>query len=148
MNLALSKISDEKPLVKKPNSPEMQAAIFRLEEKIKEMPQAELEYIHRFTPGLYTREMIVPEGVILTGAIHKTEHVSIFLEGKMLVPDEELGNVVIEAPMVEIAQPGVKRVGVALERVRWLTVHPTEETDVETLEDMLWTNDPLIEGTK
>ena len=148
MNLALSKISDEKPLVKKPNSPEMQAAIFRLEEKIKEMPQAELEYIHRFTPGLYTREMIVPEGVILTGAIHKTEHISIFLEGKMLVPDEELGNVVIEPPMVEIAQPGVKRVGVALERVRWLTVHPTEETDVETLEDMLWTNDPLIEGTK
>lgn len=141
MKLALSKISDEKPLVKNPDSREMRDAIFRLEKQIEKMPQAELEYIHRFTPGMYAREMIVPKGVIMTGAIHKTQHISIFLEGKMLIPCEG-GSKEITAPMVEIANPGVKRVGVALERVRWITMHPTDETDVEILEDMLWTNDP------
>ena len=141
IQLVPSRISDDVPVVKKPDSPEMRAALFWLEAEIQKMDQVELEYIHRFTPGLYTREMIVPEGVILTGAIYKTEHISIFLEGRMLVPSEG-GSVEIEAPLVEIAKPGVKRVGLALEKVRWLTVHPTDETDVEQLEDMLWTNDP------
>jgi hypothetical protein len=128
-------------VVKRPNSERMRNAIFALEDCIKEMPQAELEWIHRFTPGLYTREMIVPAGVILTGYIHKTEHISIFLEGRMLVPDENGGSKEIVAPIVEIAQPGIKRVGLALEDVRWITVHPTNLTDVEAIEAEIVTND-------
>ena len=127
--------------VKNPDSRELRDAIFKLEEQLLRLPQAEIEYIHRFTPGLYTREMVVPAGVIMTGAIHKTQHISIFLEGRMVVPCEGSSKEIV-APIVEIANPGVKRVGVALEDVRWLTVHPTDETDIEVLEDMLWTNEP------
>ena len=108
-----------------------------------EQEQAELEYVHRFAPGVYSREMIVPAGVLLTGAVHKTEHISIFLEGRMLIPDENGEGIEIEAPIVEIAKPGVKRIGLALERVRWITVHPTDETDIATLERELVTNDPV-----
>ena len=129
-------------MVKKPDLPKLRAAIFRLEDHLKTLPQVEIEYIHRFTPGLYTREMRVPAGVMCTGAVHKTEHISIFLEGRMLVPDEHGNAIEITAPMVETAQPGIKRVGVALEDVRWLTVHPTELTDIDEILEQIVTNDP------
>lgn len=128
-------------LVKRADNPALRDAIFRLEDKLKDMPQAEIEVIHRFAPGVYTREMIVPAGTLMTGMIHKTEHISIFLEGRMIIPHEG-GSKEIVAPMVENALPGVKRVGLALERVRWITVHPTEETDIKALETLLVTNDP------
>lgn len=59
----------------------------------------------------------------------------------MLVSDGEGASKEIIAPIVETAMPGVKRAGVALEDVRWITVHPTDETDIDTLEDLLVTND-------
>lgn len=128
--------------VKRADRPELREAIFALERYLEEQPQAEIEVINRFAPGVYTREMIVPAGTLLTGMIHKTEHISIFLEGRMLVPDDKGGSVEIVAPIVENAMPGIKRVGLALEQVRWITVHPTEETDIHRLEQMLVTNDP------
>ena len=128
-------------LIKFPDN--LRDGIFALEEyALEELEPAELEWVHRFAPGVYSREMVVPEGVLITGAIHKTEHISIFLEGKMLVPDGKGDSMIIEAPQVEIAQPGVKRVGVALERVRWITVHPTELRDVAACEEAFFTNNP------
>jgi len=128
-------------LVKRPDSPACRAAIYRLEEYIKtELEPAPVEIVHRFAPGVYTKEMLVPAGVAMTGYIHKTAHISIFLEGRMLVMNGE-GSVEIEAPIVELAQPGIKRGGVALTDVRWITVHATDETDIDKLEEMLITND-------
>ena len=143
MNLVPSRISEELAVVKRPDSARLRDAIFKLEEWNAERPQVEIEYIHRFTPGVYAREMIVPAGLLITGAIHKTEHISIFLQGKLLIP-EEYGSREISAPIVEIAKPGVKRCGVVLEDVRWITLHPTEETDIAVLEDLLFTNDPQM----
>lgn len=133
-------------VVKRPDSERLRNAIFALEGYIESLPgsgceESGIEWVHRFTPGVYTREMIVPAGVLLTGMIHKTEHISIFLEGRMLVPTNDGGSHEIVAPIIEVAQPGIKRVGVALERVRWLTVHPTELTDVDEIMPTIVTND-------
>lgn len=118
-------------------------SIFRLEDYIlKHLPPAELQWVHRFTPGMYSREGIVPAGVLVTGSIHKTEHISVFLQGRMMIPDGEGGSEIIEAPRVEICQPGAKRVGVALEKVHWITFHPTDLTTVEECEEAFFTNDP------
>ena len=69
----------------------------------------------------------------------------------MMIPDEHGGSQEIVAPIVETAQPGIKRVGVALEDVRWITAHPTDLTDVDEILDEIVTNDPeeaqrLIDG--
>ena len=134
--------------IKQPDTPALRDAIFALEKMIQDTPGSGLEeagvtWVHRFTPGLYTREMIVPKGVLLTGAIHKTEHISIMLTGRMLVPDPvNGGSMELVAPIIETAQPGIKRVGLALEEVRWLTMHPTELTDVDEIVDLITTNDP------
>lgn len=138
VQLVKSRTSDSEVVVKRPDNSEMRNRIFKLENYLKKQPQVEIEYIHRFTPGMYAREMFVPAGVIITGAIHRTEHISIFLQGRLLVP----GGDEIAGPIVEIGKPGIKRIGVALEDIRWITMHPTFETDLLVLEDQLWTNDP------
>jgi hypothetical protein len=120
--------------------------IFRLENYITSIPgngieESGIRFVHHFAKGTYAKEMIVPADVWITGKAHKTEHLSIFLEGKMIVamPD---GSKEIEAPIVEIGRAGIKRAGYTLEPVRWITVHATHETDIDVLEDMLVTNDP------
>lgn len=131
-----------KQAIKRPDSHNGREAIFALERyMIAQNNPVDIEVVHRFAPGVYTREMIVPAGVMLTGYIHKTEHISIFLQGRMLVTNGEGQSVEIVAPIVETAMPGVKRAGIALEEVRWITIHPTEETDIDRLEDLLVTND-------
>lgn len=116
--------------------------VFRMEDYIKEMQGSDIEWIHRFVPGMYSREMFVPAGNLLTGAVHKEEHISIFLEGVLLVPDEDGNSKVIQAPYVDIGHPGMKRIGVALTDVRWITIHRSEAETVEQAEEELITNDP------
>lgn len=124
--------------------PSLNEKVLRMEDYIiKNCDPVELEWVHRFVPGLYAREMKVDAGTLVTGAIHKTEHLSIFLEGAMMIPNMEGGDPeVIEAPIVEICQPGVKRAGIAITDCRWITFHATEDQDVEALEDAFFTNDP------
>jgi len=116
--------------------------VFRMEEYLKEQQGSDIEWLHRFVPGMYSREMFVPAGNLLTGAVHKQEHISIFLEGVLLVPDEDGNSKVIQAPMVEVGHPGMKRIGVALTDVRWITVHRTDAQTVQEVEDEIITNDP------
>ena len=86
--------------------------------------------------------MTVPAGVMITGMIHKTEHISIMLSGRMLVPDPvNGGSMEIQAPIVEVAQPGIKRAGIAIEEVVWITVNPTEFTDVDEILEQIVTDD-------
>lgn len=128
-------------VIKRPDRAEQRNAILAYERKAMQMPQVEIETLHRFAPGVYTREMIVPPDTIITGMIHKTEHFSIFLSGRMIVPDGDGNSIEIEGPIVEKAKPGIKRIGYTLTEVRWITVHATDETDIEKLEAMLLTND-------
>ena len=130
-----------KAIDKRPDNAAMRNAIFRLEDFIKSVPgngieESGIQHVHHFAPGVYAKEMICPADVYITGMVHKTEHISIFLEGRMIVADGSGGSVEIEAPMIEIGKPGIKRAGYTLEEVRWITVHPTEETDIDKLEQM------------
>ncbi len=134
-------------ITKQPDSAQMRQAICRLEDDIKNLPgngaeESGITWVHRFTPGLYTREMTVPANVAVVGMIHKTEHISIMLSGRMAVPDPANGGwMEIEAPIVEVAQPGIKRVGIAITEVVWITVHPTELTDVDEILELIVTDD-------
>ena len=129
-------------ITKQPDSDDMRSAIFRMEDRMLQEQQVDIPIINRFAEGLYSREMIVEPGVLWTGMVHKQQHIGILLEGRMIVPDGKGGSEEIAAPRVEISEPGIKRVGYVLERVRWITVHATELTDVEEIEETLVTNDP------
>lgn len=111
--------------------------VLRLEAEIAAMPQVELETVHHFSPGLYARELRIPAGVVLTGKIHRTEHINVVSAGRMVVYSEDGGVREICAPFTFISKPGAKRVGIALEDTVWTCFHATSETDLDKLESDL-----------
>lgn len=104
------------------------------EAEMKKQPQVELETKHYFSKGVYAREITIPKGVILTGHIHKYQNLNIISKGKIevLVGDELQ---IIEAPATIVSPPGTKRIARALEDTVWTTIHGTDETNIDKIEN-------------
>ena len=108
--------------------------IAALESAMKEHEQLELEAIHHFAHGTYTRELIIPAGTVLTGKIHRHSCINILAKGKMRVATSE-GMIDVCAPHTFVSGPGEKKAGVALEDSIWINVHPwTGSEDIEAIE--------------
>jgi hypothetical protein len=105
-----------------------------LQSAMERMEQADCPVTHRFFPGMYVREVLIRAGVLAVSKIHLTRHPFVVLTGKMLVVDQDGKGVVVEAPYFGTTEPGSRRVGLALEDVRWVTFHATDETDPATIE--------------
>jgi hypothetical protein len=116
--------------------PTARERVERLERILENAPQAECPVRHHFAPGMYAREMTIPAGVILTSAVHKTEHLCTVSAGRILVFMEG-GAVEIVAPYTFVSKPGAKRAGYALETTVWTTYHPTTTTDLDKLAEEL-----------
>lgn len=110
-------------------------AIALAEGFILKAPQVELEIVHHFSPGLYAREMRIPAGIVLTGMIHKSEHLCT-LSGDIEIMDEEGGGR-FTGYHTFLSKPGVKRIGLAHASTVFTTFHVTHETDIDALEAAL-----------
>jgi hypothetical protein len=108
-----------------------------LEKELGRLPQAELPVTHRFTPGLYAREIFMAAGTLLTSKIHKTEHPFVISKGSVSVWTEDGGVVHLSAPHTGITQPGTRRVLYIHEDTVWTTFHVTPETDVAKIEQAI-----------
>ncbi len=130
---------------------QMRVKIVELEDAMRGKPElhVQLETLHHFAPGVYMRVLKIPKGVLLTGMIHKTEHLNIFVGGDLSVWTDQ-GMRRLTAHEIILSKPGIKRVGFAHEDSVWITVHPnvTNEKDVKVLEDTLVTNNfELLDAT-
>jgi quercetin dioxygenase-like cupin family protein len=114
-------------------------AIQKLEQEILGMVQADMPLEHYFAQGLYARRLTIPKNCVLTGAIHKFEHINIVLKGDITVVTDD-GVKRIRAPYVMVSKPGTKRAGFAHEETEWLTVHACEAKDATEAETLLVTN--------
>lgn len=103
-----------------------------LEDEIAKYPQVDCPVKHYFVPGMYAREITIPAGVVLTGAVHRTEHLSTISAGRIAVETGE-GVMEISAPYTFVSKPGAKRAGFALETTVWTTYHATGTTDLDAL---------------
>lgn len=116
--------------------------VMELEAKMLQSDQIiHIEPRHIFAEGLYSREIFIPKGTLLTGLIHKVEHINFISQGEILVLTDE-GPERLKAPTTIVSKPGIKRVGYALEDTVWTTVHawPSKERDVKKIEEALVTN--------
>lgn len=114
----------------------MREKVIRLEETMLTIPQADCPVRHYFAPGQYAREITIPKGVVLTGAIHKTDNLVILSKGRLsLVTDT--GTVEISAPHTLVCKAGTKNAALALEDSVWTNFFPTEETDTDKLVELL-----------
>lgn len=106
-----------------------------IERVMLEAEQMDCPVIHRFGPGIYIREIIMPAGAFAIGAYHKGEHLNIMLKGRVSVLGEAGKVIELKAPMIFVGKPG-KKIGYVHEEVVWQNVYATDETDIETLERM------------
>ena len=109
----------------------------RLERAMLALPQADCPVRHYFAPGLYAREMTIPQGVTVTGAVHKTEHLIVVSMGLLRVSTEG-GWRDVAAGETITCKPGMKNAVYALEDSRWTNFlpNPGNETDTDKLTEL------------
>lgn len=113
----------------------MRQRVERLEATLEGLPQVECPVRHHFAPGVYMREMTVPAGTIATGAVHKTEHLTTVCGRCLLTTDD--GPQEFAGYTTFLSKPGAKRAIHAIEDTIVTTVHPTTETDLDKLCELL-----------
>ncbi|HDR9078190.1 TPA: hypothetical protein QDA98_000740 [Burkholderia vietnamiensis] len=119
----------------------------RLEAEVSKLPQAACPVWHHFAPGLYARQMFIPAGTVLTGAVHKTEHLCIVSGDIDVTTDDGVRRITAQQLIIKSA-PGAKRAGFTHADTFWTTVHATDETDLDKLVVELTesTNQQLLGG--
>ena len=122
---------------------EFRLGIIDFEEKLKKVPGALVGHEmdeemcplkHTFVDGAYVREIFMPKGTLLTSKIHKVTHPYFIMKGDVSVATEE-GIIRIKAPFQGVTKAGTKRLLFIHEDTVWITVHVTEETDLDKIEE-------------
>lgn len=114
----------------------MREKVERLEEALNCLPQVDIPLHHHFAPGMYAREIRIPKGATITGAVHKTKNLAVLSAGRLLLVTDT-DTVEVSAPAILTVMPGMKNAAHALEDSVWINFFPTEETDTEKLVELL-----------
>lgn len=89
----------------------------------------------------------MPAGALILGHEHTTEHFNIVLSGLALVLiDGKISTV--KAGDVFKSGPGCRKALLIKEEMRWITVHGTDETDVEKIESKLTVQSEIFKRFK
>ena len=89
---------------------------------------------HTFAGGCYIREIYNPANELIVTKIHKKEHPFFLMKGEMSILTEE-GIQNIKAPYQGVTKPGTKRAIYTHEECIFITVHATDNTTIEDVED-------------
>lgn len=120
----------------------LRKTIADIEQRILAVPDDQkvaLETRHHFADKVYVRTVFMKAGSLITGKIHRVEHVVIVSQGSASVVCEERGPQEIKAPTIFISSPGVKRLLFIHEDMLFSTVHqnPDNLRDLKELEKQL-----------
>ena len=101
-------------------------------------PLADCPLVHRFTEGLYVREIFMPAGSLITSKIHKTQHQYFILKGAVSVWIDEGKEEYLQAPYIGVTEPGTRRVLYVWEDCIWATSHPNPDNEnLEQIEERI-----------
>lgn len=106
-----------------------------LEEALLQLPQVTMPIKSEFLNGLYIRTMYIPATTLLTGAVHKEDHVFFVREGRLIVWTDGYKHEFKPGDMI-FSKAGIKKVGYAVDHCVVSTVHPNPENISE--EEELW----------
>jgi len=104
-------------------------------EQVLQFPQAPCPVRHIFGAGIYIREVSIAAGVFSIGHHQKTEHMNHMVKGRVIMLNDDGTTTEVAAPAIFVSQPG-RKVGLILEDMVWHNIYPTDETDIDTLEEM------------
>jgi hypothetical protein len=107
--------------------------IKRLQEAASKLPQATLFTEHFFIPGVYVRWLFRPADTLIIGKVHKKEHMYVICSGEITVIGDGTKERII-GPRVIVSRPGTKRAVYSHTDTVCLTIHRTDETDLDKIE--------------
>tara|TARA_E500000305_G_scaffold2235_2_gene2140 strand:+ start:236 stop:838 length:603 start_codon:yes stop_codon:yes gene_type:complete len=113
---------------------ELEQAIISVEGTTGEVMHKANPVKHTFAGGCYIREIYNPAHELIVTKIHKKEHPFFLMKGEMSILTEE-GIQNIKAPYQGVTKPGTKRAIYTHEECIFITVHATENTTVEDVEE-------------
>ena len=116
------------------NISELEQALISVEGTTGEVMHNANPVKHSFAGGCYIREIYNPANELIITKIHKKEHPFFLMKGEMSILTEE-GIQNIKAPYQGITKVGTKRAIYTHEECIFITVHATENTTIEDVED-------------
>ena len=116
------------------NISELEQALISVEGTTGEVMHNANPVKHSFAGGCYIREIYNPANELIITKIHKKEHPFFLMKGEMSILTEE-GIQNIKAPYQGVTKPGTKRAIYTHEECIFITVHATENTTIEDVED-------------
>tara|TARA_B100000780_G_scaffold200592_1_gene142102 strand:- start:189 stop:713 length:525 start_codon:yes stop_codon:yes gene_type:complete len=100
---------------------------------------------HFFTPMdkdygccAYGRQIFMPKGMVVAGALHKKAHLTFLMQGTILVVSEDGGKRRLKGPLTFVSPAGEKRSFYIEEDTTLVCVHLTKHTtedDLDAIED-------------
>lgn len=108
-----------------------------VEKGLLEQEQVDCPVTHKFGPGIYIREVLLPAGATVVGHYHRQPHLNIMIAGRLALVGENGKSTELVAPCTFTAPAG-RKIAYIYETVLWHNVYATEETDLEKLEEMFF----------
>lgn len=117
----------------------LRARVIDFEREQLKRPQVALKVVHHVSPGIMARELHIPAGTEVTGAIHKYANLNTLSQGEMLLLDGDQA-VLVKAPYTVVSPAGTKRAALTLTDCVWTTYFATELTDPDEVVAHFTTN--------
>lgn len=126
------------------NEKDVEVAATSFPEKVKDLEAAMLasgkpvvlEPVHHFCKGMYARQLFIPAGTLITGKVHKHEHIFLLLKGDVSLVSEDGTVFRVKAPFFCVSPPGTKRIAYHHEDTVGMNIHvnPTDTHDLAEIE--------------
>ena len=110
--------------------------IYDFEQYLAKLPQLPEKVDHIFSGGVYIRQLTIPEDSIIIGKRHRHETCNMLLKGEMSIyMGEGVPTQRIKGPLLFTSPPMTKKMAYCHEECIFANIHPTEETDLEKIEN-------------
>lgn len=126
------------PIISQAIAGRLNEAVEELETFMLEQEQIEIPAKEQLKNGLYTREITIPAGTLLTGRVWLEDYIDIMISGDIVVATAD-GVKRLTGYSVCDGKGGRKRAGYALQDTQWVTVHKTKAKTVVGLLEQLST---------
>ena len=114
---------------------ETSEAVQVLGEALACLPQENIPTEHYFANGMYARVMGQASGSIVIGKQHKHEHFLLILTGAIRFTEGDGEAQTYYGPSIIVSKPGAQRALLALEDSTYMTIHRTDKTDLDEIEN-------------
>jgi quercetin dioxygenase-like cupin family protein len=118
-----------------------------IEKVMLEQEQVDCPVTHKFGPGIYIREVLLPAGATIVGHYHTQPHLNIMIAGRLALVGENGKSTELVAPYTFTAPAG-RKIAYIYETVLWHNLYATEETNLEKLEEMFFTKSVTFKDHK